>query len=210
MKTALALGAALIALAACHNNDGGNEANGSNAALAAPGAEANGAGESDTVAGNAVGGAAGGASSPAASTDGMQLEPGEWETTTQVLTASNPMRPGPEPIPEPLTRRRCMSEAESRHLAESFFGALRGEQCSRREFTMRGGRIEGHLACTTQRGRSTADVTGDYTRTTFSFMIDMAGLPAGASRPAQMRTRISARRVGACPAGAQQRETPAR
>jgi len=187
MKKFLALGVALLAVSACGDTGGGNATN-------ASGNEA-GAAEGNESAEAAAGPGAAAAPAPTAGGANETIEPGLWEITAQMSMTG----PG---IPEGAgnqtrTERDCITPEDTREMADSFAEVPEGVQCSERRFTMRGGNMEGVLACRGQGADFRMRMSGTYTGTTFNFRQEASGRMPGAPQPMDMRGQMTGRRIAA-------------
>jgi hypothetical protein len=196
MKKYLALGAALLAVSACDNSGGGgNETKeGGNAAASAQGASGGSAAPAAPAASSG-----GGGSGNAGSNETIQ--PGLYEVTMQMSMTAPNMPQGVNPNQPPRTQRECITPEETREMADTFAEQPEGMQCSERQFTMRGGNMEGRMTCRGQGGEFRIRMAGSYTGNSFNFRQEMAGTMPGASQPMNMQVQAQGRRVGECPAG---------
>ncbi len=188
MKKSLALSAALLALSACNGGGSGNEAAGGNVSAPAEGAGNSQGGSTRASAGGGTG-----------SND--TLQPGLYEMTMQMNMEAPNMPQGVNPNRPAETRRECITPEESREMSETFAEQPEGMQCSERQFTMRGGNLEGRMTCRGQGGEFRIRMAGTYTSTSFNFRQEMAGRMPGAEQPMNMRIQAQGRRIGECPAG---------
>ena len=139
----------------------------------------------------------------------VQVEPGLWESTTQVVSVSAPnlpvqardtmMRPSPP-------RRNCITPEQAARPDANFFNSAQNSNCSYRDFTMRGGRMQGTMTCTGggMPGTMTTNMTGEYGPRSYDITLSMRteGMPQGGDMTIVARTR--GRHVGECPAGGEE------
>lgn len=190
MKKYLAVGAALLAVSACNSSGGGgNETKaGGNAAAEAQGS---------------AGGAGGGAGSSSGGNETIQ--PGLWEVAMRTTMNVPGMPQGTAPE-QARTERECITPEETREMSDTFGEQPEGMQCSERQFTMRGGNMEGRMTCRGEGGEFRIRMAGNYTNTSFDFRQEMAGTMPGASQPMNMQIQARGRRVGECPPGGEEGE----
>lgn len=159
----------------------------------------------DNAAGNAAAGEAGAEGGPAAGGATIALRPGQWETIVEVLRlnmADMPNMPAgmTTPLPPPTTVRSCLTPEQARQPNANFLTGS-GDQggCTYQDFSMAGGRIRGTVTCNSQgtNMRTTMDGTfgGD------SYRIESESQVSANGATIDTATRITARRIGDCPAG---------
>ena len=195
MKKYLALGAALIAVSACNNADGGgnNSANASgNAASAAPG-EGAAAGAAGNAAAAPVGNSAAG--SPGAAASGNEtVQPGLWAMSVRANMSGPGVPAGAREQQE--SEQRCLTPEDARQMANPFSEQPPNMQCSERRFTMSGGTIDGRMSCSGQGGDVEVRMSGTYTSTTFNMRQEMTGRRSAGEQPRRMQLQVEGRRVG--------------
>jgi hypothetical protein len=188
-KTLAVLGFAL-ALGACGKS--GNSASGNGAAAgnaAAPSATAS--------AGTQGGGAATGGN--------IQLNPGEWESTSE-MTISGLGNLPPEAaramqgLSQKTTTRHCLTPEKAQHPGGDLFSGKQREGCSHEGFTFAGGRVKGSMTCKDPRGMaSTVTMDGQYGSDNFEVTMKMTA--SGEGRAMTWNAHTVGRRIGACPPG---------
>jgi hypothetical protein len=177
MRHAIAASAALL-LAACGGQDGGNgQANDGNAT--APGGG---------------GSAAGGGN--------VAMQPGEWETTTQVLSMNVPNMPqgATPPTPPPTTVRSCLTQDQAAQPSADFItGSGENGGCTSENFSMANGRMQGTVQCSAEGASMRSTVDGSFTPTSYDVRQQVQTSAQGISMT--MESRTTGRRLGDCPAG---------
>ena len=179
MMRMLTAAAALLALAGCGGADDGNDA---------------------TAANGASGAAASGGGS-------VQLEPGLWEMKAEVVNVEGL----PKEIGDAMksaagqAQQSCITPEE---VKEANAGLLTGENdkdCKQEGFAFRDGRIQGKLVCTggDTPGTATLEMNGTYSARALDLTQKMT--TAGEGPSMVMETRLTGRRVGECPAGAEEK-----
>jgi hypothetical protein len=164
--------AAIVLVAACSGQGGGNEA-------AADGAAPAGSGTTDVA-----------------------FLPGQWETTVTVARMTVPGMPDgmtPPPIP-PTTVSHCMTPEEARRPNADFLsGNTEGSGCELQDFSMTGGRLRGTITCASEGATMRSVMDGQFTPTSYEMTSQVETAANGMTM--QMEARTSARRVGDCTAG---------
>lgn len=168
--------AGLLALAACGSGESGG--NGSAAA---------GKGGTSAVAGGG----------------GVQLQPGEWETTTQMVKVEGmPKEVAAMMMKEATKGRNCITPEELKEANAGLFGGEEQKNCKREGFAFQNGRISGKLSCTGEGGEggtSSMEMSGQYSATTYDVTARISTNVQGMS--ANMESRTQGRRIGDCPPG---------
>lgn len=160
-----------------------------------------GCGGSETSATNDVDGGTG---SEAAASDGgaMQIQPGEWETTSEMVNIEAPNMP-PEMaaamkqnIGQKTTSRTCITPEEAS--GGEFMTTDSDAQCTKEGISFAGGRIQGSMTCTGEEGRATITMTGQHSGTSYDMRSKVVS--ANESGNLTMETRVTGRRLGECTA----------
>lgn len=170
--------AGLLALAACGSGDGPG-----NGSAAAGGGTA------------AAGGAGGG---------GVQLQPGEWETTTEMVKVEGMPKELAGMMAKPRTAKNCITAEQVQKANTGLFGGEEQKNCKHEGFAFKDGRVSGKLSCTGEGGEggtSTMEMDGRYTATSYDVTSKISTDVQGMKMNMESRTR--ARRLGDCPAGGQ-------
>jgi len=171
---------ALLALAAC-NKQGGDSVSMKNASL-------------DEV----------------AKTQSAKIQPGEWEVTVEMVdqkVTGGPANMPAAPKLPPQTMKTCITP-EQVNRPESMFSGGMGDMkqnCTYDSFSMDGGKIDAKMHCRMPNGmKIEATNSGTFSATELSSDSNstVTGLPGGMS--SSSHTRMTAKRVGECTAGAGQ------
>ena len=134
---------------------------------------------------------------------GVAIEPGLWESASEVVGVSAPDLPlqvqrrmiGPRP-----SSRACITPEQAARPDANFVAARPGSRCSYRDFSMQGGRISGTMTCPEPGlNRPTiAAMQGRYGPRAYALAMRMeTAMPDGAAMVLEVRGR--GRRIGACP-----------
>lgn len=137
----------------------------------------------------------------------VQLRPGQWETTVQVLSMDMPEMKGMPPqfgerlkaqLMQPHVTKSCMTEEDakkgpSRALAPD-------SKCKFEKYEMSGGTIDAVMVCPGGQGDMKLQMHGTFAGDTMSVeqTMDMTG-PTGAMHS---KARVTGKRIGDCPAAA--------
>lgn len=160
------------------------------------------------------GGEAQSAQEIAAQVKKVSLQPGEWETTSEIVDAR--MDNAPEGMPAGMmdsmkgrktTIRNCVTPEQAENPGADFLAAQKDGRCTYSGFEMAGGAIKGTVTCTSQEGGSaTMKMEGVYSPTSYTTTVDMvsAGMGGAQARDMTMHmiTKVSGKRIGECKAAA--------
>ena len=200
-------GACLLALAGCGGSDGGagnQAAAGGAESPAASGGTGNqaasGGAEGTAVSDRASDGASGGAGG------GVRLQPGEWEMGFEMIDieapgmpagAANMMKKGRTIV------KSCISEADANKPGPDIFRPEKGSNCKAEGYSVKDGRIAGTMTCpgTGGTGGVTLVMDGEYGPTRFD--VTTRTEMKGEGMAVTTKTRSTGRRLGDCPAGAE-------
>lgn len=138
----------------------------------------------------------------------MRLNPGQWETTVEVVDSEVPGMPKGGPHSQALGMMRearttvsnCVTPQEAENPESSVFTGSNG-QCRYERFSMAGGRIEGTLSCRGQDGGGDMRMTTAGTFSDTAFALDnametrMGGVEGAVMK---MKAKVSGKRIGDC------------
>lgn len=132
----------------------------------------------------------------------MQIQPGEWETTFEMVNIEAPNMP-PEMaaamkqnIGQKTTSRTCITPEEAS--GGEFMTTDSDAQCTKEGISFAGGRIQGSMTCTGEEGRATITMTGQHSGTSYDMRSKVVS--ANESGNLTMETRVTGRRLGECTA----------
>lgn len=142
----------------------------------------------------------------------ISLQPGEWETSFEILDVK--MEGGPQGMPERMVDamkakrppiKTCITPEQAAKPDADFLTAQKDSKCSYSGFHMAGGAIEGTVTCPSgQGGESKVAMQGIYTPTTYTVTMEMdaAGMnsPSGGAMTMHMKAKTTGKRVGECKA----------
>lgn len=144
----------------------------------------------------------------------VSLQPGEWETTSEIIDAR--MENAPEGMPAGMmnsmkgrktTVRNCITPEQAENPGADFLAAQKDGRCTYSGFEMSGGTIRGTVTCAGDgSGTATMKMEGVYTPTSYTTTVDMqsAGMAGAQAKDMTMHmtTKVSGKRIGECPAPA--------
>jgi hypothetical protein len=133
----------------------------------------------------------------------LKLEPGQWEATNEILTASAPGIP-PEALRQMVGQKtsvsNCVTPEQAQNPSANFLSAQKDSNCSYQDFSMKGGRMTGTMSCSRPEmpGRMVMKMEGSYRPASYEMNMDMSaeGMPAGMTM--NVKARTTGRRVGPC------------
>ncbi|HST36499.1 MAG TPA: DUF3617 domain-containing protein [Allosphingosinicella sp.] len=183
MRRTIFAGAALL-LASCGSEDkGGNGA-----------AEtANGAAPANVVVPAPP--SPGGGSAPGGT---VELRPGQWETTVEILRMDIPNMQG-VPIPKqgPVTVRSCLTPEQARRPNGGFMTGARDQNgCNYENFSMAGGHVQGTVICNRQGTAIRSTVNGTFSAEAYRMETEASVRTNGMT--VNTANRITGRRIGDC------------
>lgn len=139
----------------------------------------------------------------AASGAAMRFQPGEWETSVEVVDAEIPGMPAAmaEQLRKSITVNtsitRCMTPEQAERPNEDMFAGDQGE-CRFDRYEMRGGRIDGAMTCTdAEQGTAKITMQGRYSATDFE-MRNTVDASRDGGQAMKMTSRVTGRRLGEC------------
>ena len=147
----------------------------------------------------------GGATAAASGSEGLTIQPGEWEVTTQMQMGRPPNMPAGMRMPDvpPTTTRHCTTAEDVARGNRAFLGGgsgAHGVDCDYRNVSIAGGRIQGVSTC--RRAGMEMAMTMDGTMTPTAYDIDERIRMTMRGRTSETTGHMSGRRVGECAASA--------
>lgn len=159
-----------------------------------------GCGGSETNATNDGGGGTGSEAAAASGGGAMQIQPGEWEVTSQLVNIEAPNMP-PEAaaamkqsMGEKATSRKCITPEEA--AGGDFVSPDPDAQCTKQGFSFAGGQIQGTMTCTSDEGKATISMSGRHSGTSYDMSSKVTSANQGGS--ITMESRVTGRRLGEC------------
>lgn len=178
MRIALAL-VTIAMMAGCgQSGDGGNGAASATGASGAP--------------------ATGGGGSAAAVT----MQPGQWESRAEVVNVGSPQLPPGATVPgvQPIVTRHCLTPQQAANPnAQTLTSNPVSTGCTTGNLTFANGRIAGSAVCEVRGGTVQTTIEGQFTATSYEMTVKSRAEMGGTTTNSEMR--VTARRLGDCPAG---------
>ncbi len=133
----------------------------------------------------------------------LKLEAGQWEATTEILSASAPALP-PEALRQMVGQKQtvsnCVTPEQAAKPSANFLAGQKNSDCTYQDFSMEGGRMSGTMTCTGSGmpGKMVMNMEGSYDPRSYDMNMSMeaGGLPGGMNITVKART--TGRRVGTC------------
>jgi hypothetical protein len=135
----------------------------------------------------------------------MKIEPGQWEATNEIVSASAPGVPADalkSMVGQKSTVSNCITPEQAAKPSANFLAAQQNNNCTYQDWDMEGGKMTGTMTCegAGMPGKVIMKMTGDYAPTAYNLDMDMntTGLPGGMTMTIKAKT--TGRRVGECTA----------
>ena len=133
---------------------------------------------------------------------GVAMQPGQWESRLEIVNANMPQMPPGVTVPgmQPITRTICLTPEQAANPGADALAA-NGQQpagCRTENFSFANGRIQGTSSCDHGAIRARSTISGQYTPTSYEMTVRTETESRGTTSTSEMR--ISARRIGDCPA----------
>lgn len=133
----------------------------------------------------------------------MKIEPGQWEATNEILSASAPGMPKgmlKQMVGQKTTVQNCITPEQAARPSANFLAAQENSNCTYQDWSMRSGRMTGTMTCEggEMPGKMVMTMDGRYGSTSYDMNMAMqtTGLPNNMSMTIKART--TGRRVGDC------------
>lgn len=140
--------------------------------------------------------------SMAIATSAAAIDPGQWQSTTQMTDIQLPGDVPPQvadmvrqQMGEAASSSMCITQDDIDDAPQRLFDQSEGE-CSYSEFNMEGGQLNATATCDTGQGTLTMTMSGTYTATTYEMQMSMNG-DAGMG-PMSMTYETTGERAGSC------------
>jgi hypothetical protein len=135
----------------------------------------------------------------------VKLQPGHWEATNEILTASAPGIP-PEALRQMVGQKttvsNCVTPEQAAKPSANFLSAQKDSNCTYQDFSMKDGRMTGTMTCSgpNMPGKMVMKMEGTYGADNYKMNMDMEaqGMP-GVNMTVKALT--TGRRVGPCATG---------
>lgn len=133
----------------------------------------------------------------------MKIQPGQWEATNEIVSASAPGMP-PDMLKQMVgnktTVQNCITPEQAAKPNANFLAAQENSNCTYQDWSMDGGRMSGTMTCQggEMPGKMVMTMNGRYGSTSYDLAMDMntSGLPNNMSM--NIKARTTGKRVGDC------------
>lgn len=134
----------------------------------------------------------------------MKIEPGQWEATNEIISASAPGLPADalkQMVGQKTTVRNCITPEQAERPNANFLAAQENSNCTYQDWSMDGGRMKGTMTCAG--GAEMADSTivmkmdGTYGEKSYDMVMDMETKMPG-DMTMTIKARTTGKRVGEC------------
>ncbi|GAB5486700.1 MAG: hypothetical protein Pars2KO_02700 [Parasphingorhabdus sp.] len=142
----------------------------------------------------------------AAEMNEVNLEPGEWENTVEIVDVKIEGLPEGAPAGmmdsikgQKTTTKSCVTEEQAENPGAQFFAAQEDTNCEVKKFNMSGGAVSSEMSCKNMGapGEMSMTMDGDYGSSSYDMKMTMAGNAGGMKM--NMEAKSSGKRIGDCP-----------
>ncbi|PWG02853.1 DUF3617 domain-containing protein [Sphingosinicella humi] len=133
----------------------------------------------------------------------MKIQPGQWEATNEIISASAPGVPEEalaQMVGQKTTVSNCITPEQAAQPNANFLAVQKTSDCTYQDWSMQDGRMTGTMTCTGGQlpGTMVMKMDGTYSDEAYDMTMDMetGGLPGGVTMTVKART--SGERVGEC------------
>jgi len=142
----------------------------------------------------------------AAEMNEVNLEPGEWENTVEIVDVKIDGLPEGAPAGmldsmkgQTTTSKSCITEEQAKNPGAEFFAAQEKTACEVNKFDMSGGAISSEMACNNMGapGKMNMAMDGQYGPSSYDMIMKMDGEAGGMKM--NMEAKSSGKRIGDCP-----------
>jgi hypothetical protein len=144
---------------------------------------------------------------PSSGSAALQLQPGQWETMIEFVKVDGVPKQVAAAMGAAQKKEASLSCITAEDVKQANSGLFAGDErknCKQEGFAFQNGRVTGKLTCTGDQGQgsTTLEMDGQYSATTYEVTQKMSTNVQGMAMV--MESRVKGRRIGDCPAGAQQ------
>ena len=136
----------------------------------------------------------------------LKMEPGQWDATNEILSASAPGLPEQalkQMVGQKTTVSNCVTPEQAAKPSANFLAAQKNSNCTYQDFSMEDGRMTGTMICSGGQvpGQMDMKMKGEYSARSYDMNMDMnaKGMPGGMTMTIKART--TGRKVGECRPG---------
>ena len=130
----------------------------------------------------------------------MTLNPGLWETTSEVAMSGVPANVAAMMKGAKVTARSCISQAQSSRPSGEIFAGKKREGCSYSNYSVSGGSVHGEVSCKAQDGHGAMTMVMDGKYGGDSFDVTMKVNTGAGGQNMAFGSHTIGRRIGDCPA----------
>lgn len=134
---------------------------------------------------------------------GSFVRPGKWESKVTIEDMSMPGMP-PQVAAQMKgfagrveAHQSCLTPEEAKRPKEDFFAGA-DENCRYDHFNMGGGKIDAAMKCAREGASQLMQMTGTYSSETYHMAVSTTSSGQGPTAGMKMRMRVDARRIGDC------------
>lgn len=131
----------------------------------------------------------------------VKVEPGQWESTTRIVSAKGDLPP--EALREMTGRRTsastCITPEQAARPNAKFLAAQQNSDCTYQDFRMEGGKLSGRMTCSggPAQGDMVTVMNGAYGPQSYDMTVEME-TPVPGLGTAMITARTQGQRVGEC------------
>src|SRR3712207_6190647 len=119
----------------------------------------------------------------------MKIEPGQWEATNEIVSATAPGMP-PDMLKQMVgnktTVQNCITKEQAAKPSANFLAAQENSNCTYQDWSMNRGKMSGSMTCQGGQmpGKMVMNMSGSYGSTKYDLNMDMksTGLPGEIGR----------------------------
>jgi hypothetical protein len=133
----------------------------------------------------------------------MKIEPGQWEATNEIISATAPGVPADAlktMVGQKSTVSNCITPEQAAKPSANFLAAQQSNNCTYQAWDMNNGKMTGTMTCegAGMPGKVIMKMSGDYGPKAYDLNMDMntTGLPGGMTM--NIKAKTTGRRVGEC------------
>ena len=136
----------------------------------------------------------------------MKMEPGQWEATNEILSASAPGLPKgalDQMVGQKTTVSNCVTPEQAEKPSANFLAAQKNSDCTYQDFSMEGGRVTGTMTCkgANMPGKMVMKMDGRYDPKSYDLDMEMNASDLGEGMSMALKAKTTGKWVGACKPG---------
>ena len=135
----------------------------------------------------------------------MRMEPGQWEATSEILSAKAPSLPEDalrQMVGQKTTVSNCVTPEQAARPSANFLAAQKDSNCTYQDFSMDGGRVSGTVTCSGGKmpGKMVMKMSGTYAPQSYDITMQTNATDMPGGMTMAMSARTTGRRTGDCAA----------